>query len=187
MVRAVDPARLARAALELPPGQRRPAEPEAPDHPLTVREQALFRAATRRALRAATGLAGITVAVLAPVNALGMTALFPERQTQILTINGIVAVVGLGVAVLVLGRWRLPPLPPAVGLAFSTVMGVLFLLVFVPASRTTSFMLLVLIPPAVALFLPWTVAAQAALLLAGAAALAVFTVLPVPSCRPRRA
>lgn len=119
MVRTVDPAPLARAALGLPPGQRRPAEPEAPDHPLTVREQALFRAATRRALRAATGLAGITVAVVAPVNALGMTILFSEEQTQVLTINGILAVVGLGVAVLVLGRWRLPPLPLAVGLAFS--------------------------------------------------------------------
>jgi diguanylate cyclase (GGDEF)-like protein len=160
----------------LSPTLERAAEPERADWSLTVREQSAFRAATRRTLRAATKLAGITVAGLAAINAVGMTLLFPERQAQALAINGIEAVVGLGVTVLAFGRWRLPPLPLASALALSAVLTVLFLLVFVPESRTTSLMLLALIPLAVALFLPWRVAFQAGWLLAGASALAAFTV-----------
>jgi diguanylate cyclase (GGDEF)-like protein len=174
--RAVDPARLVRTALGLPPKQERPVELEPVDRSLTVREELLFRAATRRTLRAATELAGITVAGLTALNALGMTLLFPERQAQVLAINGIEGVVGLSVTVLALGRWRLPPLPLATALAFSTIVTVLHLLVFVPESRTTSLMLLVVLPPAIALFLPWSVAYQAGWLLAGASALAAFTV-----------
>ena len=59
---------------------------------------------TRRTLRAATELGGITVAGLAALNALGMTLVFPERQTQVFAINGIECVVGLVATVLALGR-----------------------------------------------------------------------------------
>jgi diguanylate cyclase (GGDEF)-like protein len=181
---AVDPARLVRTALGLRPTQERPAELDLADRSVTVREQSLSRAATRRALRAAAGLAGITVAGLAALNALGMTLVFPERQAQVLAINGIEGVVGLGVAVLALGRWRRQPLPLAFALAFSTFVTVLHLLVFVPESRTTSLMLLGVIPLAVALFLPWSVLFQAGWLLAGASALAAFTVLDAGAVVP---
>jgi diguanylate cyclase (GGDEF)-like protein len=157
--------------------QERPAEPEPADRSLTVREQLLFRAATRRTLRAATELAGATVAGVAALNALGMTLVFPERQAaQVFAINGIEGVVGLSVTVLALGRWRLPPLPLAFALAFSTIVAVLQALVVIPESQTTSLMLLVVIPPAVALILPWSVTSHAGWLLAGASVLAAFTV-----------
>jgi diguanylate cyclase (GGDEF)-like protein len=181
---AVDPARLVRTALGLRPTQERLAELDLADRSVTVREQSLFRAATRRTLRAAAGLAGITVAGLAALNALGMMLVFPERQAQVLAINGIEGVVGLGVAVLALGRWRRQPLPLAFALAFSTFVTVLHLLVFVPESRTTSLMLLGVIPLAVALFLPWSVTFQAGWLLAGASALAAFTVLDAGAVVP---
>jgi diguanylate cyclase (GGDEF)-like protein len=185
--RAVDPARLVRTALGLPLKQERPAEPELADRSLMVREQSLFRAATRRTLRAATELAGITVAGLAALDALGMTLEFPARQAQLFAITGIEGAVGLGVAVLALGRWRLPPLPLAFALAFSLVVTVLHLLVFVPESQTTSLMLLALLPPAVALFLPWSVKLQAGWLLAAAAALAAFTASPAGAAVPAAA
>jgi diguanylate cyclase (GGDEF)-like protein len=124
------------------------------------------------------------VVVLAAVNAIGMTLLFPARQTPILAINGIEGAIGLGATALALRRPRLPPLPLAAGLALSAVVTVLHLLVFVPESRATSFMLLVLIPLAAALFMPWSVTFHAGWLLAGATALAAFTIAPAGAAVP---
>ena len=65
-------ARLARTALGLPSAQERRAEPEPADRTLTVREQSLFRATTRRALRAATVLGGFTLTAVALPFDIGM-------------------------------------------------------------------------------------------------------------------
>jgi diguanylate cyclase (GGDEF)-like protein len=177
-------ARLTRTALGLPAthGQRTEGRPA--DRSLVVRDDALFRAATRRTLRAAIGLAGVTVTGAAALNAVGMTILIPERQAQVVVINGLEAAIGLGAAAAAVGRWRLPPLPIAFVLALSTVVAVLHLLVFVPESRATSLMLLALIPPAVALFLAWSAALHAAWLLAAATALLAFTVSGAGSTVP---
>jgi diguanylate cyclase (GGDEF)-like protein len=111
-----------------------------------------------------------------PLIGLGMMVVLPERQFQLFAIFGIVGVVGLGVAVLAFGRWRLAPLPLAFGLAYWAIVMTLCLVVFVPEIRTPALMLLALLPPAVALFLPWGVTVQAGWLLAGAPVLAVFAV-----------
>ncbi len=182
--RARDLARLVQTALGLPSAQERRAEPEPADRSLTVREQSLFRATTRRALRAATVLAGITLAALTPLIAIGMMLLLPERQFQLFVIFGIGSVIGLGATVLALGGWRLPPLPLAFALAFSTTVTMFCLFVFVPEIRTPSLMLLALLPPAVALFLPWSVTVQAGWLLAGAPVLAIFTVASARAAVP---
>jgi diguanylate cyclase (GGDEF)-like protein len=143
---------------------------------MTDRDHRLYRAATRRTMRVATGLAGITVALLASIDAVGMASLFPARLTEAVAINGVEGIIGLCLAAVALGPARRWPTPLAFGLAFSTVVTVLHLLVFVPESRVTSFMLLALLPPSVALFLPWTATVQAAWVLAGAGALVIFAV-----------
>jgi diguanylate cyclase (GGDEF)-like protein len=142
---------------------------------LSLRERARYRATIRRRVRAATAVAGSTVAVLAAVNAVGMSLIIPERQATIVAINGSELVVGIVMTGLALRRWRLWPHPLAFLLALSTVVTVLHLLVFVPESRVASFMLLALLPPMVALFVPWSVAYQASWLAAAAAAVVVFT------------
>lgn len=136
--------------------------------PLTVREHSLFRATTRRTLRAATVFAGITLAALTPFITIGMMLLIPERQLQLVAIFGIEGMIGLCATFLALRRWGLPPLPLAFALALSATVTTLCLVVLVPEIRTPSLMLLALLPPAVALFLPWGVTVQAAWLLAGA-------------------
>jgi diguanylate cyclase (GGDEF)-like protein len=146
------------------------------DRSLTVREQSLFRATTRRALRAAIVLGGITLTALTPPMAIGMMLMVPERQLLLLAIFGIEGVFSLGVTVLALKRWRLPPLPLAFALAFSLIGNMSCLLAFVPEIRTPSLMLLALLPPAVALLAPWGVTVQGGWLLAGAPVLAVVTV-----------
>jgi len=174
--RAGDLARLVQTTLGLPLARVPSTELEPAHRSLTIREQSLFRAATRRALRAATGLAGITLAALTPFIASGMALALPERQFALFAIFGIEGVIGLGAAVLTYRRRRVPPLALAFALALSPIVTTGGLLVFVPEIRTPSMMLLALLPPAVALFLPWGVPVQAGWLLAGAPALAVFTV-----------
>ena len=105
-----------------------------------------------------------------------MMLMVPERQLLLFAIFGIEGVISLGVTVLALGRWRLPPLPLAFALAFSLIVNMSCLLAFVPEIRTQSLMLLALLPPAVALLAPWGVTVQAGWLLAGAPVLAVVTV-----------
>ncbi len=172
-----DPARLVRDALGLPPREGTTAGPIPASPSLTIREQSLYRAVTRRRLRAATGLAGITLGGLAAFNALGLTLLFPERQAQVLATNGIEVAVGFGVAALALGRRRFPPLPLAFALACSMIVLGLLTLMLVPETRTQTFMLLAAIPPAVALFVPWSIAVHAGWLLAGGSALAAFAIV----------
>jgi diguanylate cyclase (GGDEF)-like protein len=151
---------------------------------LTIRERSLFRAATRRRLRAATALAGITLSGLAALGALGMTFLYPERQGQMLALYGTQGLVGIGATVIALGRWRLPPLPLVFVLTLSTVLLGIQTLAVVPESGTTSLMLLAAIPPAVALFVPWGVRFHVGWLLAGASALAAFTVCAAGAAVP---
>ncbi len=168
-----------RTALSLPPPRHLGSRAAASGGlTLTPREEVLLQAATRRSLRAMAGLAGFTVACLASLNAAGMSVLFPHHRADVLLINGIEILVALGLTALVLGPARQRPLPVAFAIAFSTVVTVLYLLLLVPESRTTSFMLLALLPPSVALFLPWGRTSQVAWLLAGGAALAVFTMSP---------
>ena len=174
--RAYALARLARTALGLPSAQERRAEPEPADRSLTVRERSLFRATTRRALRAATVLGGFTLTAVALPFDLGMMLLVPERQLLLFAIVGIEALFILGVTILALGHWRLPPLPLAFALAFSLTVEMSCLLAFVPELRTPSLMLLALLPPAIALFAPWGITVQAGWLLAGAPVVAVVTV-----------
>ena len=174
--RAYALARLARTALGLPSAQERRAEPEPADRSLTVREQSLFRATTRRALRAATVLGGFTLTAVALPFDIGMMLLVPERQLLLFAIVGIEALFILGVTVLALGHWRLPPLPLAFALAFSLTVEMSCLLAFVPELWTPSLMLLGLLPPAIALFAPWSAKVHAGWLLAGAPVVAVVTV-----------
>ncbi len=175
--RAAALARLARTARGLPSAQERRAEPEPADRSLTVREQVLFRATTRRTLRAATILSGITAVVLTPPLGIGTMLLVPERQLLLLAIFGLECVFGLGVTVLALGRWRLPPLPLQFALAVSITVVLSCLLAFVPEIQTPSLMLLANLPSAVALLSPWGVKAQAGWLLASASVLAVIPVV----------
>ena len=148
---AVDPARLVRAALGLRPTQDGRTRPTAAGLPLTVREELLSRAGTRRRLRAATGLAGITAcAALRRMNAVGMALLFPERQVSGARDQWNRAAVALIVTIIAFGRRRLPPLPLAIALACSMIL--LGLLPSCSSRRvgTTSLMLLAVLPPAVA-------------------------------------
>jgi diguanylate cyclase (GGDEF)-like protein len=174
--RAYALARLARTALGLPSAQERRAEPEPAARSLTVREQSLFRATSRRALRAATVLGGFTLTAVALPFDIGMMILVPERQLLLFAIVGIEALFILGVTVLALGPWRLPPLPLAFALAFSLSVEMSCLLAFVPELRMPTLMLLALLPPATALFAPWGITAQAGWLLAGALVVPVVTV-----------
>ena len=105
-----------------------------------------------------------------------MMLMVPERQLLLFAIFGIEALFILGVTVLALGHWRLPPLPLAFALAFSLTVEMSCLLAFVPELRTPSLMLLALLPPAIALFAPWSITVQAGLLLAGALVGTVVTV-----------
>jgi len=175
-LRAYPLARLARTALGLPSAEERRAEPEPADRSLTVREQSLFRATTRRALRAATVLGGFTLTAVSLPFDMGMMLLVPERQLLLFAIVGIEALFILGMTVLALGHWRLPPLPLAFALAFSLTVEMACLLAFVPELRMPTLMLLALLPPAIALFAPWGITAQAGWLLAGALVVAVVTV-----------
>ena len=121
---------MGRTALGLPPAQERRVEPEPANRSLTLREQSLFRATTRRALRAATVLGGFTLAAVALPFDIGMSLLLPERQLLLFTIVGIEALFILGVTLLALGHWRLPPLPLAFALAFSLTVEMSSLLAF---------------------------------------------------------
>lgn len=174
--RATALARLARTALGLPSAQERRAEPEPADRSLTVREEALFRATTRRALRAATVLGGFTLTAVALPFDIGMMLLVPERQLLLFAIVGIEGLFILGVTLLALGQRRLPPLPLAFALAFSLTVEMSCLLAFVPELRMPSLMLLGLLPPAIALFAPWSTTVHAGWLLASAPVAAVVTV-----------
>jgi diguanylate cyclase (GGDEF)-like protein len=98
----------------------------------------------------------------------GMGFLVPERQLLLFAIVGIEALFIVGVTVLALGHWRLPPLPLAFALAFSLTVEMSCLLAFVPELWTPSLMLLGLLPPAIALFAPWSSKVHASWLLAGA-------------------
>jgi diguanylate cyclase (GGDEF)-like protein len=169
-------ARLARTARGLRSGHAQPPKLGPADRSLTVRERSLFRATTRRTLRAATILSGITAVVLTPPLAIGTMLLVPERQLLLLAIFGIEGVIGLGVTVLALGRWRLPPLPLQFALAVSITVLLSCLLAFVPEIQTPTLMLLANLPSAVALLSPWGAKAQAGWLLASASVLAVVTV-----------
>jgi diguanylate cyclase (GGDEF)-like protein len=171
--RAYALARLARTALGLPSAQERRVAPEPADRSLTVREQSLFRATTRRALRAATVLGGFTLTAVALPFDIGMSLLVPERQLLLFAIVGIEAAFILGVTVLALGHWRLPPLPLAFALALSLTVEMSCLLAFVPELHLPTLMLFALLPPAIALFAPWGPTAQAGWLLAGALVVAV--------------
>lgn len=170
-------AQLAPTALGLPSVHAQPAALGPADRSLTVREQSLFRATTRRALRAATILSGITSVALAPPLAIGIMLMVPERQLLLFAIFGIEGVFGLGVTVLALGRWRLPPLPLHFALSLSLTVVLSCLLAFVPEIRTPSLMLLAYLPSAVALLSPWSAKVQAGWLLASASVLAVVTVV----------
>ncbi len=163
------------AAPGLPLAERQPAGFTRTDHSLSVREEQLFRAATRRSLRAATRLSGITLTAFLALDSVGMLLLVPGQEGEALAIIGIESIVGLVVAVLALGRWRLPPLPLAVALELSTVVAVLVVLALIPEARTMALMFLAVIPLAVALFLPWSPRAQAGWLVAGLALLAGFS------------
>ena len=175
--RAYALARLARTALGLGSAQERRAETEPAGRSLTVRERSLLRAKTRRALRAATVLGGFTLTAVALPFDIGMMVLVPERQRLLFAIFGIEALFILGVTVLALGHWRLPPLPLAFSLAFSLTVEMSCLLAFVPELWKSSLMLLALLPPGVALFAPWSAKVQAGWLLASASVLAVVTVV----------
>jgi diguanylate cyclase (GGDEF)-like protein len=175
--RAAALAGLAQTALGLPSRQELRTEPGAAHRSLTVREQSLFRAATRRALRAATVLGGFTLTAVALPFDIGMMLLVPERQLLLFAIVGIEALFIIGVTILAIGHWRLPPLPLAFALAFSLTVEMSCLLGFVPELRTPSLMLLGLLPPAIALFAPWSAKVHAGWLLAGAPVVALVTVV----------
>jgi diguanylate cyclase (GGDEF)-like protein len=160
----------------LPSVQERRTGPELADRSRTVREQSLFRAQTRRALRAATILSGITSVALAPFLAIVTMVLVPERQLLLLAIFGIEGVFGLFVTVLALRRWRLPPLPLQFVLFLSLAVAQSCLLAFVPELRTASLMLLAYLPSAVGLLTPWSARVHAGWLLASSLVLAVVTV-----------
>jgi len=134
-----------------------------------------LRAATRRTLRVATTLTGITALGLTALLALGSTLLFPGEQAHLLAITVIQAAVACSAIVLTRRRWRVPPLPIAFVLALSAIGTVLGMLEFAPETRVMSVMLLAMFPPAIALFLPWSVKVHAAWLLAIAAALLAFS------------
>lgn len=168
-------ARLALAALGLSSAPERMAEPELASPSLTVREESLFRAKARRALRTAALLSGITSVALAPPMAIGFMIMVPERQFLLLAIFGIEGVFGLAMTVLALRRWRLPPLPLQFVLALSLTVVMSCLLAFVPQIRTAPLMLLAYLPSAVVLLSPWSAKVQAGWLLAAASVLALVT------------
>jgi diguanylate cyclase (GGDEF)-like protein len=105
-----------------------------------------------------------------------MMFLVPERQLLLLSIFGIEAVFGLGVTVLALRRWRLPPLPLIFALSLSLTLVQSCLLAFVPEIRTASLMLLAYLPSAVVLLSPWSAKVHTGWLLASFAVLVVVTV-----------
>lgn len=151
------------------------------DQPLTKREQARSRAAARRALRTSTGRAAITVAVFVPLSALGAAITMPGLSEGLLMINVLESALCLGVAMLAFKRRESNPLALAFAFAWSLVATVLLLMLFAPAGRVTSLMTLTILPPAVALFLPWGVRAHAVWLLASTVALVSFTLSPAAS------
>jgi hypothetical protein len=173
--RAAALALLARTAFGLPSAQERRAEPEPADRSLTIRELSLFRATTRRALRAVTVLGGFTLTAVALPFDIGMMLLAPERQLPLFPIVGIEALFILGVTILALGHWRLPPLPLAFALSLSLTVEMSCLLAFVPELRMPSLMLLGLLPPAIALFAPWSARVHTGWLLAGAPVVVIVT------------
>ncbi|MHB8490144.1 MAG: GGDEF domain-containing protein [Candidatus Dormibacteria bacterium] len=146
------------------------------DQSLTARDELRLRAETRRSLRTATKLGGITAAGLMALLGLGIVLVFPGREAQMLAIAAFQIMVDISVLLLVRGRLRLPPLPIAFVLALSNVGTVLSMLVLLSEIRFTTLMLLAIFPPAVALFLPWSVRVQAAWLLVFAAALLAISV-----------
>ena len=164
--------------------QTRPLAGGPVDRSLTAREELLFRAVTRRRLRSATVLSGTVVAVAEALYTPGMAVLFPQHGVALLVINGLAGGIALGVAVLALRRWRLPPLPLAFVLVVTSTLVVACLVVFAPDLRTMSLMLLVLLPPAIPLFLPFSVRVDAAWLLAAGAGVAVLTVSPAGAVVP---
>ncbi|MEP7157845.1 MAG: GGDEF domain-containing protein [Chloroflexota bacterium] len=103
--------------------------------------------------------------------------LVPERQLLLLAIFGIEASFILGMMVFALGRWRLPPLPLAFVLALSLTVEMSCLLAFVPEIRTASLMLLAVLPPAVALFAPWSAKVHAGWLLASFSVVVIIIVV----------
>jgi diguanylate cyclase (GGDEF)-like protein len=103
--------------------------------------------------------------------------LVPEQQLLLLAIFGIQALFILGMTFFALGRWRLPPLPLAFVLALSLAVEMSCLLAFVPEIRTASLMLLAVLPPAVALFAPWSAKVHAGWLLASFAVVVAVTVV----------
>jgi diguanylate cyclase (GGDEF)-like protein len=167
--------RLVRTAFGLPSAQGRRTEAEPVERLLTVREQALSRARTRRSLRAATVLGGFTLTAVALPFDLGITLLVPGRQLELVAIFGIEALFIIVVTILALAHRRVPALPLAFALAFSLSVEMSYLLAFVPELWKPSLMLLALLPPAIALFTPWSARAQAGWLLASASVLAVVT------------
>jgi diguanylate cyclase (GGDEF)-like protein len=146
------------------------------DQSLTASDELRLRAEKRRSLRAAIHLAGITVAGLVALLGLGTVLMFPGREAQMLAITAIQIMVCISAILLIHGRRRLPPLPIAFALALSVVGTVLSMLVLFPELRFTTLMLLAVLPPAVALFLPWSVRVHAAWLLVFAAALVAISV-----------
>ncbi len=146
---------------------------------LTGREERLFAATSRRAIRAATSLAGVTVIILAAANGLGMLLLFTQHQAVLLAITGAEAAVGFGIASLAVRRRWLPAVLLALLLMWSMVVTMTLLLVFIPESRLASLMLLAALPPAVALFMPWSPLLQCGWLLASAAVLATLHASPL--------
>ncbi|HVC43022.1 MAG TPA: GGDEF domain-containing protein [Candidatus Saccharimonadales bacterium] len=134
--------------------------------PLTAREELLYRAADRRTLRVATRIAGATAVGFSLVNGLSLAVQFPERRAAVLAFSATQAAIAISAIVVTRRHWRLPPIAIAFALALSAIGTVLSMLVFVPESRVMSSMLLAMFPPAMALFLPWSVRAHALWLLA---------------------
>ncbi|HUZ69024.1 MAG TPA: GGDEF domain-containing protein [Candidatus Saccharimonadales bacterium] len=177
-------AQLARSALGLARTHEEQVACGRADQPLTAREELLYRAAKRRTLRIATRIAGITALGFSLVNGLGMAVQSPERRATVFAFSAIQATIAVSAIVLTRRHWRLPPIAIAFGLALSAIGTVLSMLVFDPESRVMSLMLLAMFPPAMALFLPWSVKIQALWLLAFAFALLAFATTALGAAIP---
>ncbi len=123
--------------------------------PSTSDERRL-QAMRRRWLRASVGVSSVAIVGATVVNAGAMVLLHPSTVVPALLINGIEALVALTILALIQGLARRWTTLLAFMLATSASVTVLHLLFFLPDFHSISMAYLIVTPPAVALFLPWS-------------------------------
>jgi len=137
-------------------------------------EKRRLQAMRRRWLRASVGVSAVAIVGATVVNAGAMASLYPRDAAPAVLINGIEALVALTIRALIQGRARRWTTPLAFMLATSASITVLHLIFFVPDFHSISLAYLILTPPAVALFLPWSTRVHLSWLLAMAMGVGAF-------------